>query len=153
MSVTKSVLSALIGIEIDHRLLRGPDASMTDLLPHRLFSGAAEIARLRPPTLKQVMGMAALDAPDPPRRKDPRRWLATRIEGQFLIVASPNAAHPAAEARWTQRSHSAGVELVATLGGAAVPDVRWAHTLERAPDGAILVSPAAATPRRAARRR
>jgi glucose/arabinose dehydrogenase len=31
-------------------------------------------------------------------------------------------------------------ELVAKLGGAAIPDVRWAHTLERARDGSIYVS-------------
>jgi glucose/arabinose dehydrogenase len=31
-------------------------------------------------------------------------------------------------------------ELVAKLGGAAIPDVRWTHTLERKKDGTILVS-------------
>ncbi len=77
MSVTKSVLSALIGIAIDRRRIRGPDETVASLLPRDEFAGDADLARFRSLTLKQVMGMAALDAPDPPRRRDAEamaRW-------------------------------------------------------------------------------
>jgi CubicO group peptidase (beta-lactamase class C family) len=71
MSVTKSVLSALVGIAIDRRLLPGPDATLADLLPRALFPGDADVARFRGVTLRQVMGMQGLDAPDPPRDRSP----------------------------------------------------------------------------------
>lgn len=39
-----------------------------------------------------------------------------------------------------QRTSTANAELVARLGGAAIPDARFAHTLELTPSGAIYVS-------------
>lgn len=71
MSVTKSVLSALVGIAIDRRLLPGPDVALADVLPRALFPGDADVARFRGLTLRQVLGMQGLDAPDPPRDKSP----------------------------------------------------------------------------------
>jgi CubicO group peptidase (beta-lactamase class C family) len=71
MSVTKSVLSALIGIAIDRHLIPNLESPISSLLPKALFAGESDIARFQSITLKQVMGMAALDAPDPPRQRDP----------------------------------------------------------------------------------
>ncbi len=71
MSVTKSVVSALVGIAIDRHLLPGPDATVGELLPRDLFPSDADAARFRGVTLRQVMGMQGLDAPDPPRDKSP----------------------------------------------------------------------------------
>ena len=71
MSVTKTVVSALVGIAIDRHLVAGPDAAMGDLLPRALFPSDADAARFRGLTLRQVMGMQGLDAPNPPRDKSP----------------------------------------------------------------------------------
>ncbi|HEX3345416.1 MAG TPA: serine hydrolase [Polyangiaceae bacterium] len=71
MSVTKSVVSALVGIAVDRHLVPGPDATVGDLLPRGLFPSDADQARFRGLTLRQVMGMQGLDAPDPPRDKSP----------------------------------------------------------------------------------
>jgi CubicO group peptidase (beta-lactamase class C family) len=71
MSVTKTVVSALVGIAIDRHLLPGPDATVGDLLPRELFPSDDDAARFRGVTLRQVMGMQGLDAPDPPRDKSP----------------------------------------------------------------------------------
>jgi len=71
MSVTKSVVSALVGIAIERRLLPGPDASVGDTLPRALFATEADVARFRGVTWKQVLGMQGIDAPDPPRDRSP----------------------------------------------------------------------------------
>lgn len=70
MSVTKSVLSALVGIAIDKHLLRGSDTPVNELLPRALFASDADYSRFHALTLKQVLAMSAVDAPDPPRRRD-----------------------------------------------------------------------------------
>ena len=71
MSVTKSFVSALVGITIDDRLVAGPDAPITDTLPRALFASDADVARFRSVTVRDVLGMSALDAPDPPRSYAP----------------------------------------------------------------------------------
>jgi CubicO group peptidase (beta-lactamase class C family) len=71
MSVTKSVLATLIGIAIDRHLISGSDAPVSQLLPRALFAGDADFARFRSITLKSVLAMAAVDAPDPPRTRTP----------------------------------------------------------------------------------
>lgn len=71
MSVTKSVVSALIGIAIDRGFIHGPDAPITEALPRDLFASAADVARFRTVTVRHVLGMSALDAPDPPRDTSP----------------------------------------------------------------------------------
>lgn len=71
MSVTKSLVSALVGIAIDRGLIGGPDSSLTDTLPHKLFGTDANLDRFRSVTVRQVLGMSALDAPDPPRSWTP----------------------------------------------------------------------------------
>jgi CubicO group peptidase (beta-lactamase class C family) len=71
MSVTKSFVSALVGIAIDRHLLPGPDATLGDVLPRAVFPGDADAARFRGLTLRQVLGMQGVDAPDPPRDRSP----------------------------------------------------------------------------------
>jgi CubicO group peptidase (beta-lactamase class C family) len=51
MSVTKSVLSALLGIAIDRRAIRSVDDSVSDLLPRPLFASDADFERFRNVTL------------------------------------------------------------------------------------------------------
>lgn len=71
MSVTKSVVSALIGIAIDRGFISGPDAPITETLPRRLFASDTDAARFQSVTVRHVLGMSALDAPDPPRATTP----------------------------------------------------------------------------------
>jgi len=71
MSATKSVVSALVGVAIDRGLISGPNASITEALPRRLFASDEDVARFRPVTVRHVLGMCALDAPDPPRVTTP----------------------------------------------------------------------------------
>ena len=71
MSATKSVVSALIGVAIDRRLISGPNAPITETLPRHLFASDADVARFRSVTVRHVLGMSALDAPDPPRVTTP----------------------------------------------------------------------------------
>ncbi len=66
MSVTKSVTSALVGIVLDQGKLPGPDAPLTKVLPASLFSNPADAKRFSALTLKEVLGMSALDALEPP---------------------------------------------------------------------------------------
>ncbi len=71
MSVTKSFTSALVGIAIDKHLLRGPDATVAESLPRELFASEADRARFDTVTIKDVLGMSALDSPVPPHDKSP----------------------------------------------------------------------------------
>ncbi len=71
MSVTKSVLSALIGIAIDRGAMKPPETPVIDMLPSSLLAREEDRERLRPLTLMRVMGMSGLDAPDPPRDNSP----------------------------------------------------------------------------------
>jgi CubicO group peptidase (beta-lactamase class C family) len=47
---------------------------VSELLPRALFSSEAEVSRFKTVTLRQVLGMAVLDAPDPPRVRDAAAW-------------------------------------------------------------------------------
>ncbi len=71
MSVTKSITSALIGEVIDHGLIAGTDDSITKYLPHSLFTNPADINRLGALSIKNVLGMSALDASEPPHDRSP----------------------------------------------------------------------------------
>jgi CubicO group peptidase (beta-lactamase class C family) len=103
MSVTKSVVSALVGIAIDRGLIRGADAPITEALPPSLFAGAADVARFRRVTLRHVLGMSVLDASDPPRDQSPgavarhARFLAAPNRVRFALeqplLAMPGASY------------------------------------------------------------
>jgi CubicO group peptidase (beta-lactamase class C family) len=67
MSVTKSVLSSLVGVALDRHLLRSADMPVTEVLPRDWFKDDADFHRFQALTLKDVMAMSALDCPDPPR--------------------------------------------------------------------------------------
>jgi CubicO group peptidase (beta-lactamase class C family) len=55
-SVTKSVLSALIGIALDEKLIKDLDAPLGELLPHHRGQIKGDLARV---TLRQLMTMSA----------------------------------------------------------------------------------------------
>lgn len=74
MSVTKSFLSAAIGAAIDRHLIAGMDQPISALLPRALFPSDADVERFKTVTLEKVMGMSALDWPDPPRDRSPEAW-------------------------------------------------------------------------------
>src|SRR5262249_44670305 len=71
LSAPKAAGSSLVGVAIDRGLINGANASITETLPRRLFASDADIARFRPVTVRDVLGMSALDAPDPPRVTTP----------------------------------------------------------------------------------
>lgn len=65
-SITKSVVSALIGIAIDEKIISGLDATLPELLPrYQKYLRAEE----KPITLRQLMSMTAGFPPD-----DPAPW-------------------------------------------------------------------------------
>ena len=85
MSVTKSVVSALVGVVIGRGLVGGPDAPITETLPRQLFASDADVARFQQVTVHHVLGMSALDAPDPPRVMTPEA-----VARQRRFNAAPN---------------------------------------------------------------
>ena len=62
-SVTKSVVSALIGIAIDEKIISGLDATLAELLPRYQKYLSAEEKSI---TLRQLMSMTAGFPPDDP---------------------------------------------------------------------------------------
>ena len=79
MSVTKSFTSALVGIAIDKKLLRDENESLAEALPKNAFATAGDVERFRPVTIKDVLGMSALDAPVFPHQKD--EFARARLKG------------------------------------------------------------------------
>jgi CubicO group peptidase (beta-lactamase class C family) len=85
MSVTKSITSALVGAAIDRRLVKGTNSTVAENLPAAVFPSAEALKRFQTVTLKDVLGMSALDAPVPPHQQTPE---ATDRLNSFL--RSPN---------------------------------------------------------------
>ncbi len=71
MSATKSFTSALVGELIDHGLVASADDPVIKYLPHSLFTNPADRGRLGALTIKDVLGMSALDALEPPHGTAP----------------------------------------------------------------------------------
>jgi CubicO group peptidase (beta-lactamase class C family) len=71
MSVTKSVTSALVGIAIDRHLIKNATTTVVDNLPKSVFPSAESYQRFSTVTLKDVLGMSALDAQVPPHLNTP----------------------------------------------------------------------------------
>jgi CubicO group peptidase (beta-lactamase class C family) len=71
MSVTKSVTAALVGVAADRHLIKATDSSVTDNLPMAAFPNTETFNRFKTVTLKDVMGMSALDAQLWPHLKTP----------------------------------------------------------------------------------
>lgn len=87
MSVTKSFTSALVGAAIDRGLVGSPETSIADALPPEVFASDADRARFSAVTLREVMGMSALDAQVPPHRNLPEDRAR-----QQAFLAAPNRA-------------------------------------------------------------
>ena len=85
MSVTKSILSTLIGIAVDQKVIPSENAPLNELIPPHLFKRKSHIKKFVNINLKDVMGMAALDLSDPPRDNSPRA-----IATQRNYLSSPN---------------------------------------------------------------
>ena len=71
MSVTKTFLSAAVGIAIDRHLISSIDEPVSDALPAGVFGSDANRERFRAVTVKDVLGMSALDSPVFPHQKTP----------------------------------------------------------------------------------
>ena len=67
MSVTKSVLSTLIGVAVDQGKIPSPTTPISELAPAELFKNKMDIHEFRKVNLQNVMSMSALNTPDPPR--------------------------------------------------------------------------------------
>ena len=72
MSVTKSMLSTLIGIAIDKGILPSEDTPLSQVLPDEVFKNKRQQEKFNTINLVNVMEMSALDAPDPPRDNSPK---------------------------------------------------------------------------------
>lgn len=76
MSVTKSVTSALAGAAIARGLMRA-DETLPEILPRHVFPDEMAVQRFQRVTLKDVLGMSALDAqvaPHPDTRASEKRF-------------------------------------------------------------------------------
>jgi CubicO group peptidase (beta-lactamase class C family) len=72
MSVTKSLLSALVGVAVDRHALAAPEnAEVSEVLPVAWFGDETNRSRFHGVTLREVMGMMAIDAQTPPRLHTP----------------------------------------------------------------------------------
>jgi CubicO group peptidase (beta-lactamase class C family) len=85
MSVTKSVTSALVGVATDRGLVPSPETPVADALPPEAFASAGDRARFASVTIRDVLGMSAIDAPVPPHRALPEDR-----ERQRAFLKAPN---------------------------------------------------------------
>jgi CubicO group peptidase (beta-lactamase class C family) len=67
MSVTKSVLSTLIGIAIDQGKITSENTPLSEVIPKKLLPNKRLVEAFSKVNLQNVMGMSALNTPDPPR--------------------------------------------------------------------------------------
>jgi CubicO group peptidase (beta-lactamase class C family) len=81
MSVTKSMLSTLIGVAIDKGILPSEDKPLSQVLPNEAFKNKRHQAKFDTVNLMNVMEMSALDAPVPPHDNSSRA--AARGAGFF----------------------------------------------------------------------
>ena len=92
MSITKSFTSALVGIAIDRKILPGVDAPLSKVLPQFLYAEKADSARFANVTIKDVLGMSALDADEPPHATTPedvqrgKDFLASKNRTAFALT-------------------------------------------------------------------
>ena len=103
MSVTKSLLSTLIGVAVDKGILPPEDKPLSQVLPDEAFKNKRQQAKFNTIKLVNVMEMSALDAPDPPRDKSSRaaargaRFFASKNRLEFALeedlLKSPGLEH------------------------------------------------------------
>jgi CubicO group peptidase (beta-lactamase class C family)/predicted Ser/Thr protein kinase len=106
MGATTALTSALVGVAIDRHLVAGPEQSVLDALPPTVFPDAVTRERFRAVTIRDVLGMSALDAPVPPRdtsdasRERSRRLMASRNRTK-LALAQPLLPRPGVSFQYT----------------------------------------------------
>ncbi len=106
MGVTGTVVSVLMGIAIDRHLVASPEAAIADALPAEAFPSPAARERFRLVTVKDVLGMSALDAPVPPHdksesaRERQSRFLASANRTRFAL-GQPTVAEPGVSFQYT----------------------------------------------------
>ncbi len=103
MSVTKSMLSTLMGVAIDKGILPSEDKPLSQVLPDKAFKNKRQQAKFNTINLMNVMEMSALDAPDPPRDKSSRaaargaRFFTSKNRLEFALeedlLKSPGLEH------------------------------------------------------------
>ena len=103
MSVTKSMLSTLIGIAIDKGILPSEDTPLSQVLPDEVFKNKRQQEKFNTINLVNVMEMSALDAPDPPRDNSSRatargaRFFTSKNRLEFALdedlLKSPGLEH------------------------------------------------------------
>jgi CubicO group peptidase (beta-lactamase class C family)/aminoglycoside phosphotransferase (APT) family kinase protein len=90
--VTVALTSALVGIAMDRHLVGPPETSVADAFPASVFPSLAARERFRGVTIRDVLGMSALDAPVPPLdRSDAahdrlQRFHASRNHTKFALA-------------------------------------------------------------------
>jgi CubicO group peptidase (beta-lactamase class C family) len=87
MGATLAFTSTLVGVAIDRGLVPSLDATIADALPREAFPSDADRDRFRAVTVRDVLGMSALDAPVPPHDHSPEAK-----ERQRRFVDAPNRA-------------------------------------------------------------
>lgn len=91
MSVTKSILSTIIGISIDKGIIASEHIPLNELIPNNLLRNEKKKEKFKEINLKDVMGMKALDVSNPPRDMSPssiatqKRFLNAKNRFEFVL--------------------------------------------------------------------
>ena len=85
MGATGAFTAALVGAAIDRHLVAGPETPVATALPAAVFPDRAAQERFRVVTLRDILGMSAVDAPMPPQDRSDAAYARQR-----LFLASPN---------------------------------------------------------------
>jgi CubicO group peptidase (beta-lactamase class C family) len=121
MSVTKSVTSSLVGVAIDRGYLKNTDQNIAELLPPDLFLKPADRSRFSSLTIKDVLGMSALNAPVVPHDPSPeakqrfQEWFESKNRVRYALT-QPLLSNPGTDFLYTDITPSlaAGVVEYAT---------------------------------------
>ncbi|HYM19402.1 MAG TPA: serine hydrolase [Candidatus Kapabacteria bacterium] len=117
MSVTKSFTSSLVGVAIDRGYVANADQNIAELLPSDLFLNTADRSRFSLLTLKDVLGMSALNAPVPPHDPSPEakqrflEWWESKNRARYALT-QPLLSNPGIDFLYT--------DITPTLAAAVV---------------------------------
>jgi CubicO group peptidase (beta-lactamase class C family) len=132
MSVTKSVVSALVGIALEQKLVKDTGQTVAQALPREFFASDADVERFGKVTLRDVMGMSALDAPVPPERKtkDARERLlgfwACKDRVRFAL-SQPLLPEPGRDFEYNDLTPMIAVGVLEHAAGMSALDFAQAH--------------------------
>ena len=135
MSVTKTFVSALVGIAVDEHLLPPVDTSIADVFSPGLFPSPEARAALRPITIEDVLGMSALDAPDPPRVHTPEAlarhaaYNASPSRVRFALTQKPLAT-PGADFQYNDVTPMLATGMLHQAARSTVLDFAKTHLFE-----------------------